>query len=50
MLICFIGTVKIYIDHKNGMRSILDFTGTNDWLEELSLFDEKEEIKENRVL
>jgi CRP-like cAMP-binding protein len=44
------GTAKIYIDHNNGRRSILDFVGTNDWLGELSLFGEEEDIKENRVL
>lgn len=44
------GTAKIYIDHKNGRRSILEFAGTNDWLGELSLFSDEEDIKENRVL
>ncbi|ABX42133.1 cyclic nucleotide-binding protein [Lachnoclostridium phytofermentans ISDg] len=44
------GTVKIYIDHKNGRRSILDFFGSNDWLGELSLFCNEAEIKENKVL
>lgn len=44
------GTAKIYIDHKNGRRSILDFVGKNDWLGELSLFCYESEIKENRVL
>jgi CRP/FNR family putative post-exponential-phase nitrogen-starvation transcriptional regulator len=44
------GTVKIYIDHKNGRRSILDFVGDNDWLGELSLFCNESEIKENKVL
>ena len=44
------GTAKIYIDHKNGRRSILDFVGKNDWLGELSLFYKETDIKENRVL
>lgn len=44
------GITKIYIDHDNGRRSILDFAGTNDWLGELSLFGEEEDIKENKVL
>ena len=44
------GTAKIYIDHKNGRRSILDFVGENDWLGELSLFCYESDIKENRVL
>lgn len=44
------GTAKIYIDHKNGRRSILDFVGRNDWLGELSLFRYESDIKENRVL
>ncbi|PHV71388.1 Crp/Fnr family transcriptional regulator [Sporanaerobium hydrogeniformans] len=44
------GIAKIYIDHDNGRRSILDFARTNDWLGEISLFSEEKEIKENRVL
>lgn len=44
------GVAKIYIDHINGRRSILDFVGTNDWLGELSLFCDESDIKENRVL
>lgn len=44
------GTAKIYIDHKNGRRSILDFVGENDWLGELSLFCHEQDIKENKVL
>lgn len=44
------GTVKIYIDHENGRRSILDFVGENDWLGELSIFCNESDIKENKVL
>lgn len=44
------GTAKIYIDHKNGRRSILDFVGKNDWVGELSLFCHESNIKENKVL
>lgn len=44
------GTVKIYIDHTNGRRSILDFALENDWLGEISLFHEESDIKENKVL
>ncbi|MEY8355372.1 cyclic nucleotide-binding domain-containing protein [Lachnospiraceae bacterium 54-53] len=44
------GTVKIYIDHENGRRSILDFEGKDDWLGELSLFCEEDYIKENKVI
>lgn len=44
------GTIKIYIDHKNGRRSILDFVVENDWLGELSLFCNESDIKENKVL
>ncbi|WP_124066833.1 cyclic nucleotide-binding domain-containing protein [Clostridium sp. E02] len=44
------GMVKIYIDHENGRRSILDFVGTNDWLGELSLFCQEDYIKENKVV
>ncbi len=44
------GTVKNYINHKNGRRFILDFAGYNDWLGELSLFYNETDIKENMVL
>lgn len=44
------GVVKIYIDHDNGRRSILDFIGAGDWVGELSLFCQEVDIKENRVL
>lgn len=44
------GIVKIYIDHDNGRRSILDFARCNDWLGELSLFCKEIDIKENQVL
>ncbi|TCL56292.1 CRP-like cAMP-binding protein [Kineothrix alysoides] len=44
------GSVKIYIDHKNGRRSILDLVGSNGWLGELSLFCNESDIKENKVL
>jgi len=44
------GMVKIYIDHENGRRSILDFVGENDWLGELSIFGSETDIKENKVL
>ncbi len=44
------GSVKVYIDHSNGRRSILGFVGSNDWLGELSLFCHENEIKENKVL
>ena len=44
------GIAKIYIDHDNGRRSILDFVGCNDWLGELSLFCNEVDIKENKVL
>ncbi len=44
------GMVKIYIDHENGRRSILDFIGHNNWLGELSLFYYETDIKENTVL
>lgn len=44
------GVAKIYIDHSNGRRSILDFAGQNDWLGELSLFSDEANIKENKVL
>lgn len=44
------GTVKIYIDHKNGRRSVLDFIGDNNWLGELSIFCYETDVKENRVL
>lgn len=44
------GTVKIYIDHTNGRRSILDFVGENDWLGEISLFHNESDVKENKVL
>lgn len=44
------GTVKIYIDHENGRRSILDFVGKDDWLGELSLFCDEDYIKENKVI
>ncbi len=42
--------LKVYIDHENGRRSILDFAGKYDWLGELSLFCVETDIKENRVL
>ncbi len=44
------GMVKIYIDHENGRRSILDFAGKGDWLGELSLFRQEDYIKENKVI
>jgi CRP-like cAMP-binding protein len=44
------GMAKIYIDHENGRRSILDFAQSNDWLGELSLFYNETDIKENKVL
>lgn len=44
------GIAKIYIDHDNGRRSILDFARCNDWLGELSLFCREMDIKENKVL
>ncbi|GLB30606.1 transcriptional regulator YeiL [Lacrimispora amygdalina] len=44
------GTVKIYIDHENGRRSILDFAGREDWLGELSIFCNEDFTKENRVV
>lgn len=44
------GMVKIYIDHENGRRSILDFVGKSDWLGELSLFCNEDYIKENKVI
>ncbi len=44
------GAAKIYIDHMNGRRSILEFAKINDWLGELSLFGEERDIKENRVI
>lgn len=44
------GVVKIYIDHDNGRRSILDFVGKGDWLGELSLFCHEDYIKENKVM
>lgn len=44
------GMVKIYIDHENGRRSILDFAGKGDWLGELSLFCCEDYIKENKVM
>ncbi len=44
------GMVKIYIDHENGRRSILDFVGKFDWLGELSLFCNENFIKENKVV
>ncbi len=44
------GMLKIYIDHENGRRSILDFAGKCDWLGELSLFCVETDIKENKVL
>ncbi|MGE5627205.1 MAG: cyclic nucleotide-binding domain-containing protein [Solirubrobacterales bacterium] len=44
------GIAKIYVDHENGRRSILDFAGSCCWLGELSLFGKEEDIKENKVL
>lgn len=44
------GMMKIYIDHENGRRSILDFAGTDDWLGELSLFCREDYIKENKAV
>jgi CRP-like cAMP-binding protein len=44
------GTVKIYIDHENGRRSILDFASGGSWLGELSLFCEEDYIKENQAV
>lgn len=44
------GIAKIYFDHNNGRRSTLDFVGKGDWLGELSLFGNEEDVKENKVL
>lgn len=44
------GMGKIYIDHNNGRRSILDFVVASDWLGELSIFSDEAYIKENKVL
>ncbi|MDF2889515.1 MAG: putative transcriptional regulator, Crp/Fnr family, partial [Lacrimispora sp.] len=44
------GAVKIYIDHENGRRSILDFAGREDWLGELSIFCNEDFTKENKVV
>lgn len=44
------GAAKIYIDHKNGKRSILDFAKESDWIGELSLFCVETDYKENQVL
>lgn len=44
------GTVKIYIDHENGRRSILDFAGKENWIGELSIFSKEDFIKENKVV
>lgn len=44
------GRVKIYIDHFNGKRGVLDFIGPEDWLGELSLFRPEMVLKGNTVL
>lgn len=44
------GIAKIYFDHNNGRRSTLDFVSEGDWLGELSLFGNEEDVKENKVL
>lgn len=44
------GMVKIYIDHENGRRSILDFIDHDSWIGELSVFCDETDVKENKVL
>lgn len=44
------GTAKVYIDHLNGKRSILDFFQKGNWLGEFSLFLDEDIVKENTVL
>lgn len=44
------GIVKIYIDHHNGKRSVLDFFNSGDWLGDLSIFIHEDTVKENQVL
>lgn len=44
------GLVKVYVDHYNGKRSVLDFFGKGTWLGELSLFTHEERVKENGVI
>lgn len=44
------GTIKIYIDHRNGKRSVLDFINNSNWLGEFSIFLQEEVIKENKVI
>ncbi len=44
------GIVKVYIDHCNGKRSVLDFFNGGDWLGEISIFIHEKTIKENQVL
>jgi CRP/FNR family putative post-exponential-phase nitrogen-starvation transcriptional regulator len=44
------GIVKVYIDHHNGKRSVLDFFNSGDWLGEISIFTHEDTIKENQVL
>ena len=44
------GIVKVYIDHRNGKRSVLDFFKGGNWLGEISIFIYEDSIKENQVL
>lgn len=44
------GKVKIYIDHSNGRRSIIDFATSGNWLGELSIYSQEIDVKENKVL
>lgn len=44
------GSAKIYVDHSNGRRSVIDFVSEQDWLGELSLFCTETDVKENTVL
>lgn len=44
------GMVKVYVDHPNGKRSVLDFFGVGDWLGDLSIFIQEDSVKENEAL
>lgn len=44
------GLIKVYIDHDNGRRSVLDFFTKGHWLGEFSLFQNEPDVKENLVL
>lgn len=44
------GRIKVYADHANGKRTIIDFFGKEDWIGEHSIFIDEKQIKEHSII